>query len=59
MTPAKININESKMVIISSMNKIDSLKSTEKAEIKPVISLKKDTLIVSGTGTLDDPYIIG
>ena len=44
--------------IVTNNGQISYVDGDETYDIKPVISLKYDTKIISGTGTKDDPYIV-
>lgn len=43
---------------ISSNGSISSQRTTNLAAIRPVISIKSDTLIDRGTGYMEDPYVV-
>lgn len=44
--------------IIAVSNTIESLSTNTDLNIRPVVYLKSRTLVISGTGSLEDPYII-
>ena len=44
--------------VIANNGQISYINGDESYDIKPVISLRYDTKIISGTGTKDDPYIV-
>ena len=44
--------------VIANNNQISYIDGNESYDIKPIISLKYDTKIISGKGTKDDPYIV-
>ena len=44
--------------VIANGSQISYVNGNESYDIKPIISLKYDTKILSGTGTKDDPYIV-
>lgn len=44
--------------IIANNTQITYVSNNESYDIKPIISLKYDTKLISGKGTKDDPYII-
>lgn len=44
--------------IISVSSKIEALETTTKLEVKPVVYLKPRILVISGDGTINNPYVI-
>ncbi len=44
--------------VIANNTQLSYVNGAETYDIKPIISLKYDTKILSGTGTKDDPYIV-
>jgi hypothetical protein len=51
-------LDDEKGNVIANNGQISFVDGDEAYDIKPVISLKYDTKIISGTGTKEDPYIV-
>ena len=52
----KINADVSN--VIANGTQISYIDGDESYDVKPILSLKYDTKLISGTGTKDDPYIV-
>ena len=57
MTPAYFNGQDAYNFVITK-NKVIPSKVSNLYYVRPVITIKKDTKILSGNGTLDEPYIL-
>ena len=59
LSPSFINKNNEAFIsYVNKDGKLDSSKPTNELGIRPVISLKSSVTVVSGNGSIDNPYII-
>lgn len=60
MTPAAFDGTQSKIFYVTSDGKIAAIssKTTGNIYVRPVISVKQETLVKKGIGTADEPYIL-
>jgi hypothetical protein len=47
------------MTVLNIHNQVEYVMTTRKKEVKTVVFVSPLAIIVSGTGTIDDPYVIG
>ena len=57
MTPAYFNGSNAYNYVVNK-NKIEATKVTNEFGVRPVISLDKDVILVSGDGSSISPYIV-
>ena len=58
ITPAAYYNSNSLVMYVNSSGMIAADVAAKRYGVRPVINLKADTFIVTGTGTYDDPYIL-
>lgn len=58
MTPAAYYNSNSLVMYVNGGGYIAAESASKKYGIRPVVNLRADTAIVTGTGTLEDPYIL-
>lgn len=53
------NYNADALYYVSSNNQIETTKVNHNYGVRPVVTLNKDILFIGGSGTIDDPYLLG